>query len=133
MDMSAETEAERRPNTKGAAPKLGRLLQDSSLYLIGNVTVRAVGFLAIPFYSRFLSPAQYGLIELVELSTQTVAIAFGLQAIGAALSRLFHDQQTAENEQAVVSTSLIATGILSALVTIIARRRRTTDQHVGLP
>ena len=120
MDMSAETEAERRPNTKGSSPKLGRLLQDSSLYLIGNVTVRAVGFLAIPFYSRFLSPAQYGLIELVELSTQTVAIAFGLQAIGAALSRLFHDQQTAENEQAVVSTSLIATGILSALVTIVA-------------
>ena len=120
MGVSAETDVERRPRSHGVSPKLGRLLQDSSLYLIGNVIIRAVGFLAIPFYSRFLSPAQYGLIELVELSTQTVAIAFGLQAIGAALSRLFHDQQTVEDEQAVVSTSLIATGILSALVTVVA-------------
>ena len=101
-------------------PPIDRVLQDSSLYLLGNVASRLVGFLAIPFYSRFLSPAQYGLIELVELSTQTVAIALGLQAIGAALSRLFHDQKTHEAEQAVVSTSLIATAVLSAAVTILA-------------
>lgn len=97
-----------------------RLLQDSSLYLLGNAAGRVVGFLAIPFYSRFLSPAQYGLIELVELSTQTIAIAFGLQAVGAALGRLFHDQRTLQDEQAVVSTSLIVTAVLSAVVLIAA-------------
>ncbi len=102
------------------SPPIGRVLQDSSLYLLGNIASRAVGFLAIPFYARFLSPAQYGLVELVELSTQTIAIALGLQAIGAALSRLFHDQPTHEHEQAVVSTSLIATAVLSALVTVMA-------------
>ena len=99
---------------------MSRVLQDSTLYLVGNVAVRAIGFLAIPFYSRFLSPAQYGLIELVELSTQTIAIAFGLQTIGVALSRLYHDQPNAERERAVVSTSLIGTAALSLFVTIIA-------------
>ena len=104
-----------------AAPApIDRLLQDSSLYLLGNIASRLVGFLAIPFYSRFLTPAQYGLIELIELSTQTIAIALGLQAIGAALSRLFFDQKTAEGEREVVSTSLIATAVLSAVVTIAA-------------
>ena len=102
------------------APAMGRVLKDSTFYLLGNVASRIVGFLAIPFYSRFLSPAQYGLIELIELSTQTVAIAFGLQAIGAALGRLFHDQKTPEGERSVVSTSLIATGVLSAVVTLAA-------------
>ena len=101
-------------------PPIGRVLQDSSLYLLGNMASRVVGFFAIPFYARFLTPAQYGLIELVELSTQTIAIALGLQAIGAALSRLFHDQPTRDQEQAVVSTSLIATAVLSAVVTILA-------------
>lgn len=93
------------------------MLQDSSLYLIGNVASLAAGFLALPFYSRFLDPAQYGVIELVELSTQTVALAFGFQAIGAALSRLFHDQRSPEAERAVVSTALIATAVVSAAVT----------------
>ena len=106
--------------SRGQPPRIGRVLQESTIYLLGNVASRVLGFLTIPFYSRFLSPAQYGLIELVELSTQTIAISLGLQAIGAALSRLFHDQQTPQDEQAVVSTSLIATAVLSGLVTIAA-------------
>lgn len=97
-------------------PAINRVLQDSSLYLVGAMASRIVGFLFIPFYARFLSPAQYGLIELVELSTQTIAIALGLQAIGAALSRLFYDQTTPQSRQAVVSTSLIGTAVLSAAV-----------------
>lgn len=114
LEAPAVTYPERR-----AAP-ISRLLQDSSFYLLANAASRVVGFLAIPFYSRFLSPAQYGLIELIELSTQTVAIAFGLQAVGAALSRLYYDQRTPEEEHAVVSTSLLATAFLSAVVTIVA-------------
>lgn len=110
------------PPSQQIAPRasIGRLLQDSSIYFLGNALSRVVGFLAIPFYARYLSPAQYGLIELVELSTQTVAIAFGLQAVGAALSRLFYDQPTPDDERAVVSTSLLATGFLSAFITILA-------------
>ena len=99
---------------------MGRLLQDSSLYLIGNLAGRALGFLAIPFYARVLSPSEYGIIELVELGTTTVAIAFGLQGIGAALSRLHHDQGgSPAGERDVVSTALIGTGALSAAVTAL--------------
>jgi len=96
---------------------LGRVLRHSTLYAFGNIAGRAVAFLAIPVYSRFLSPAEYGLIELVELSTQTVAIAFGLQAVGAALARLFHDQASEAARNSVVSTALIGTAVLSASVT----------------
>lgn len=99
---------------------MGRLLQDSTLYLIGNLAGRALGFIAIPFYSRFLTPTQYGIIELVELSTTTVAIAFGLQSVGSALARLYHDQNASpDDEKAVVSTGLIGTGALSAAVTAL--------------
>ena len=93
-----------------------RILQDSSLYLIGNVAGGVVGFLALPFYSRYLTVEEYGLLELIELSTQTIVIVFGLQAVGAALSRLFHDQRTADARRAVVSTSLIVAAVLSAAV-----------------
>lgn len=110
------------PDAAGArAPSsLHRVLRHSTLYLLGNVASRVVAFLAIPFYSRFLSPAQYGLIELIELSTQTAAIAFGLQAIGPALTRLFHDQTSVEAERNVVSTALIGTAALSGCVTLAA-------------
>ncbi len=104
------------PNAK-VRSSLQRVLQHSTLYALGNIAGRVVAFLAIPFYSRFLSPAQYGLIELIELSTQTVAIVFGLQAIGTALTRLYHDQVSPEAERHVASTALIGTAMLSGGVT----------------
>ena len=99
---------------------LSRLWRTSSLYLLGNVASRAVGFLFIPFYSRFLTPAEYGLIELIEVSITIVAISFGLQSIGPALTRMFHDQSTPEGERAVVSTGVLFTALVSALVAAAA-------------
>ena len=106
----------------GAPPEAGlsRLWRTSSLYLLGNVASRAVGFLAIPFYSRFLTPAEYGLIELIEVSITIVAISFGLQSIGPALTRMFHDQHTDEGECAVISTGVLFTALVSALVAAAA-------------
>lgn len=100
--------------------KINRVLQQSTLYLIGNVASRAFGFIAIPFYSRFLTPTQYGIIDLIELSTQIIAIAFGLQSIGMVLARIVNEQTTVKDEHAVVSTGLIATAMLSGAIAVCA-------------
>ena len=102
------------------AGAFGGLFRSSGIYLLGNLASRIVGFLAIPIYARFLSPTQYGIIELIELSTQVVAIAFGTQAVGTVMTRLFHDQDSDANRNAVVSTSLIATALVSAVVAVVA-------------
>lgn len=117
--MSTPAQQPPEPATGGRVMMI-RLLRASSLYMLANVASRAVGFLAIPFYSRFLSPAEYGLIELIELSTQLVAIAFGLQSIGPAMTRLFHDQGTLERQREVVSTGVVSSALLSALIAAVA-------------
>ena len=99
---------------------LDGIFRNSSFYLVGNIASRVIGFLAIPIYSRFLSPTQYGIIELIELSTQVVAIAFGLQSIGTVITRMYYDQTNATQKREVVSTGLIATTLVSALVALAA-------------
>ena len=108
------------PRQPSSQTSLQRVFRHSALYAIGNVASRVIAFIAIPFYSRFLTPAEYGLIELIELSTQTVAITCGLQAIGTALTRLFHDQTSQAARRDVVSTALIGTAALSACVTVVS-------------
>ena len=100
--------------------KTSQVLQDSGLYFLGNVASRAIGFLAIPFYSHYLTPAQYGVIELIELSTQIIAVTFGLQAVGSVLTRFFHDQRSAAAESELISTGLIFNALLSGIIAIIA-------------
>jgi O-antigen/teichoic acid export membrane protein len=107
------------PDATGPA-SLGGLLRDSSLYFVGNVAFKVIGFVMIPFYAHYLSPAQSGVLNLVELAIQVVAIAFGLQAAGAALARIYHDQKTAVGRREAVSTALIGTIVLAACVGLLA-------------
>lgn len=96
--------------------KLNRILENSTLYLIGNVASRVVGFLAIPLYSRFLTPSQFGIIELIELSTEVIAITLGLQSIGVALTRVFHEKKTEADQHQVISTGVISTALLGGFI-----------------
>jgi O-antigen/teichoic acid export membrane protein len=97
-------------------PGFGGVLHASTLYLIGNIASRAVGFLAIPFYSHYLSAEQYGALELIELSTQAIGITFGLQSVGMVLARLFHDQDTPSGERQIASTSALSAGLLNTVI-----------------
>jgi len=100
--------------------RLGGLLRDSSLYFAGNVAFKVIGFIMIPFYAHFLTPEQSGVLNLAELAIQIVAIGFGLQAAGAALARIYHDQTTDAGRRQAVSTTLIGTTLLAGAVAVLA-------------
>ena len=103
-----------RPDGGGA-----RLLADSSIYLLANVAAKIIGFVMIPFYARFLSTDEYGVINLLELATTVVAIAFGLQAVGQSLTRIYNDT-AADTRRAVVSTAIIGTVVLAGGIAVLA-------------
>jgi O-antigen/teichoic acid export membrane protein len=103
-----------------AARKVPRLLRDSTLYFAGNIASRAVSFLMLPFYGRHLSPSEYGVLSLIELSITIIAIVFGLQSIGQTLTRVYHDQDTEAQRHRVVSTALIGSALAAVVVAVLA-------------
>ncbi len=111
-------------NVSSAAPPhgagMGRLLQDSTLYLVGNLAFKMVGFLMIPFYARNLSPDEYGVLNLLELATTIVALSFGLQSMGQSLTRIYHEQADAAGRAATVSTALLGMVGLAGAVAVLA-------------
>jgi O-antigen/teichoic acid export membrane protein len=107
------------PEAAPAAPLAG-LLRDSSLYFLGNVAFKVIGFIMIPFYAHFLSPEESGVLNLIELAIQIVAIVFGLQAAGAALARIWHDQTDSQARRATVSTAIIGLAAAAAAVSLLA-------------
>ncbi len=93
--------------------------KSASLYLIGNVATRVVGFLMIPIYTNFLSPSDYGIIELLELTIQISAIALGVQALGSAFLRTYQDQDDPEFQRKVASTAFLFSGAVTAVVSLL--------------
>jgi O-antigen/teichoic acid export membrane protein len=83
--------------------KIGR---HSLVYGAGTLIGRAVGFLMVPFYTHFLSPADYGVLELLDLTTFFLSTVVGLGLSGA-IVRFFYDFQDEGQRHEVVSTAVL--------------------------
>ncbi len=96
------------------------LVRNSSLYLAGNLAAKAIGFVMIPFYARYLSTDEYGAANLIELAITLVSISFGIQSFGPSLTRLYNDHSDPAVRRATMSTTLVATVVLSGTVALLA-------------
>ena len=88
-------EIEELPQAGGAsaAPSVQQvtrsLVRGVAVYAIANFGIRALNFLLLPVYTRFLTPADYGTISLAETAALIVAVFCGLGLEGG-LPRLYY-------------------------------------------
>ena len=90
----------------GDAPlRMGSVAKHVMVYGAGVVLGRAVSFIMLPVYTSFLTPADYGVIQLIEMTLDMIAIVAGGQ-IAAGIFRYYHAAPTEGERKAVVSTAL---------------------------
>ena len=88
------------------------------IYSTGSLASGAIGFLMIPFYTHFLVPADYGLLELLDLTTFVIGSVVGL-GLNAAIFRFYYEQQTETLRHEVISTALLFGISLAAFLYVI--------------
>jgi len=98
---------------------LKKLYKSSTVYLFGSILTKALGFLLLPFYTRYLSVSDYGTIELIELVINVSAIIFGLGIFGSAMTRIYHSFEGRVDKNNVVATSIFISFLASSLVATI--------------
>ncbi len=90
-----------------------RLLRDTALYAISSMATKLIGALLLPLITRLISPAQYGLIDLLALCGQ-----FGLEMIvlgtDYVIALYYHDEQTDQGQ--LIGTIMLGRVIFGALV-----------------
>lgn len=82
--------------------KLGR---NGLYYGMAMVASKAAGFLMLPVYTRYLSPADYGVAELLMTTVDVISMIAGL-GITAAIFKVRADYKTEEERNRVFSTAL---------------------------
>lgn len=88
------------------------------IYGGAEILSRLIGFLMIPVYTHFLSTSDYGVMELVGLTGETIGIVLGL-GIADAIYRFYHDKKEMESTDLVISTASIGVCVLSFLVLVL--------------
>lgn len=117
--MSADTEpaSEARspqgPQSSGAV-SFASVLKHTGIYGLGNVGIRIAGLLLVPLYTYNLSPAEYGIIEYLDLTAMAIGMLFSL-GLANAIYRFYYLEPEGDRRR-VVSTALLPVLAVSFLV-----------------
>jgi O-antigen/teichoic acid export membrane protein len=89
-----------------------------AVYGVGNVMVKAIGFLMLPFYTHYFTPKDYGILEILDLSMSLFALVLNM-GLTPAFLRIYAAAESPEARHHVVSTASIF-GITTGLLTFLA-------------
>lgn len=88
----------------------------SGIFLVGGLASKLVGFLLIPVYTRYLSPADYGVLELLFVTLEVVTI-FAVLGVDSGLFKAFSFEAGSDEEKReVVSSAYYFILVASALI-----------------
>jgi O-antigen/teichoic acid export membrane protein len=115
-----------------------RLANHTAIYGLGGMLTRLTGFLLLPLYTYYLTPADYGILEILSIVGRFLSI-FLLMGLGSAIFKsTLYDNDV--NKQVIYSTtfyfllfsSALAVGILIFVSPQLAALFLGTESYAGL-
>ncbi len=91
---------------QGDSFAMGRVLKHALVYGVGTLLSQLVSFIMLPVYTRFLTPEDYGVMALVEMTLDVMALLAGAQLV-LGIFRYYHLTDDPEEKEAVVSTAFL--------------------------
>ena len=98
-------------------------------YAIGNMARRLVGFLMLPVYTRYLTPADYGAVGLLIFAMALLEPLFGARLVQA-LPKFYFEAKDDRSQAAVVWSALTVTGSVSAMTMVLLILLRDPTSHL---
>lgn len=93
--------------------------RNSFIYTIGTVLTRGISILLVPIYTRYLSPTEYGIIDLFVILTSIIGLTIALE-IHQAVVRFYQDTTSEEEKMQYVSTAFLFTVFVYSLYLIVS-------------
>lgn len=81
-------------------------ISHTGIYAIGNVIRYMTSFVMLPIYTRYLTPADYGVLELLSTIVDFVGILLGMR-IGEAVFRYYVEQESSKQKNTVIMTAMV--------------------------
>ena len=96
-----------------------QFVKHSFIYTFGNILTRGIGIFLIPIYTRYLSPTEYGIIDLFSIIASLISLTIALE-ISQAIARYYQDVHTQKEKAAYTSTAFIFTLTMYGLYIFIS-------------
>lgn len=129
-----ETLREESQDDRGPASRLGvaALARDATIYGGTRVLLKSLAFLLVPLYAHFLSPTQFGILELVIATIAVVDVLIAANMDGVFM-RFYFDRDDSAWRRQIISIYLVIETVYPAVVvgTLIAFSGVISDRVFG--
>ena len=96
----------------------GSILKSTAIYSVAIVAQRLAGILLLPVYTRFLSPRDYGTMELLDLSISLFGLFLGLN-LSNAVSYFYFQNEAEEHRRKLFHTVMIGATVVGAIASAL--------------
>lgn len=99
-----------------------------AVYGLGSILAKGIGFLMLPFYTRYLNPVDYGTLEILDLSMSLFGM-FLTMGMTAAFLRSYAGAESVQEQKKTVSTAFLfvaTSGLVTFLLLVGAVRSVST-------
>ena len=96
-----------------------RLIKNTGIIALGNMSTKLVSFFLLPLYTSILSTAEYGTVDYV-ISISTFCVPFISMLMDESMFRFLIDCKTEQEKNRVISTSMVIILIGGILFGVVA-------------
>jgi O-antigen/teichoic acid export membrane protein len=107
-----------------ATREIGTAVKHGFAYGIGGILTKIAGFLLLPFYTHYLTPKSYGVLEILDLSMSLLGMFLSI-GITSAMLRFYGAAKSLDEQRRVVGsiyTFAIGTGAVVFLIGLVCVR-----------
>ena len=97
---------------------LKTLGKHTMIYGIGMMLGKALSFLLIPVYTRYLSPKDYGILELLDITGYVLGFLFGL-GLDQGILKFYSQYDESQDKSGVLSTAIVFNLLLGGVLVLI--------------
>lgn len=101
--MTSASAAPPPDDQPGALRRVGR---HTAVYAVGVLLGKVVAFVMLPLYTRYLTDSDYGVIQLIDMTLEVIAIVAGSR-LAAGVFHLYHKSADEATRRAVLSSAFV--------------------------
>ncbi len=95
--------------------KLKKTVKHTAIYSLGNISTKLVGLVLLPLYTSHLSTAEYGVLSIIEITSQLLIGLFTFN-LPQAMLRWCATEKDSVRDKSIVFSTLISLLIIASLV-----------------
>ena len=98
--------------------EIKKTIKQTAIYSLGNISTKLVGFILLPLYTDYLLPAEYGILNILQIILQILIGVFGFN-LPTAMMRWYAGENDTKRKNSIIFSAFLSTTIIAFLLSFI--------------